>query len=608
MKSNLRTWLAVLGINGCTVTPYDGKYVGTRSSSIAFGGYAENPNSPMTVQAWNPSTNSFATVGTGYTANSPTTTVDGVNMYEWNTTFAVSNTYWLPAYAGYYARMRVMNGTGTTVTVNQDWYSCFNNDPHLVAFSTNCQSAHSPELQIRTNDFIFGTPTNTNSTAGANGDSHETSTSAVRPSAFAPNGSLVVAYNAWTTSNAVVGWSVSHNNGDTWTRHLQTDSGYGLGSAPASETLAAGGSFGGFREDPTVVGTQNAGQIARLSIVWSTAMSGDTSDVGIAVSNDDGRHFGASTIPAPTNAVHLVSTPSSGVGVDQPTAAGDPDDGSIWVWWRSSTGAWSRGLTYDASGNLTWLTSPTMVSGSGACNPASSLATNITVAREGGSRVLYLAYPTSQGGTKCNGTTENVTWYIARSTNNGSAWTCETVANDPTWPPFTANCRVRNITRPWLVSNPVNGDLWYAIVHSGSLGTRAQLYVKHTGGSWTLGPTFNPSGSSVHDQWGVSLAILYPSVASRAQLALAWHDTRDDTVGNTMATVIGAFSADDGANWNVSRISRLSASTPQVPWLAGNVGDYESMTADPVYKNFVIPWADGRIVGQVNIFTAAVRP
>jgi hypothetical protein len=32
------------------------------------------------------------------------------------------------------------------------------------------------------------------------------------------------------------------------------------------------------------------------------------------------------------------------------------------------------------------------------------------------------------------------------------------------------------------------------------------------------------------------------------------------------------------------------------------------MAADPVFANFVIPWADGRNGGDVNIYSARVRP
>ena len=201
-------------------------------------------------------------------------------------------------------------------------------------------SGCSPELVGSERSFlVHGDNHNTTNSNGAVNWA-ETSV-AIAPTMITSLPTTVIAFNG--------GWSVSGDRGTTWTRHLQTDAGYGWGTPP--ETPSNGGAFVGYIGDPSVAATGATNQLVQTMLAATGTHNGG--DVVIAMSSDGGSHFGSP---------HIVTTAasgsSSGVEVDQPVMSANLSTGEIWIWWRQNPsghpeqtiGSWLRKVQYSTTG------------------------------------------------------------------------------------------------------------------------------------------------------------------------------------------------------------------------------------------------------------------
>ena len=332
----------------------------------------------------------------------------------------------------------------------------------------------------------------------------ETSVVSVADDALPAKHSVVVGMNT-SAGGSGVAWAQSGNSGLTWVKHKQTDTGFTWGIPP--EAPSKGGTFAGWCCDTTAVQAGPTKMVAMVAISFSSQPGPPATqgtDVTIVLSQDSGAHFGTA---------HIITTPSSGVDIDQPVAAYNVATNKIWVWWRQppSGVSWVRAMHYTTAGALVFDTPPVQVNGLAFSNISNA---NIGVGMDGaGVETVFLAYPSVFDSNGCPQPlpTEAVTWSLSWSKNNGATWSNETIATDNSWPfcvtsgPVPGNNQNRN--RPEFAFDTSTKTCFVAFNMSGAHGTLVHVF-ESTGftGTWTDRTFPADVSGSVHDQFGQALA------------------------------------------------------------------------------------------------------
>jgi len=83
----------LLASTGCMIAPLDGQNIGSLSQQVEFSGVTEQANEWVYIQAQNPNTLDWVTIGTAKTGSSPYDAYD-TDWYLFSTNLQIPGKYW----------------------------------------------------------------------------------------------------------------------------------------------------------------------------------------------------------------------------------------------------------------------------------------------------------------------------------------------------------------------------------------------------------------------------------------------------------------------------------------------------------------------------------
>jgi hypothetical protein len=393
-----------------------------------------------------------------------------------------------------------------------------------------------------------------------------------------------------------------------------------------------------FGPDPLILGVPQAGATAVKDrfVIFSilSTVSNHDQDVYIAVSDDGAHTF---------DRFALVTKSAGGGSVDRPSAAVDPVNGKIWVWWAQNTTSgeryWVNSISIGAAktdapviGTPDRFSVPIGISSIG---HGSMAVRHVNAVGGGGTEVMF-AWPDGYAaGDDCPAKNTDASgynkqalhWYLSSKTYalltiekpaqlvqvegpttlfNLNGWAhhpISTAAVDTfkgCVAPGAPSSFYGTGSIPQIVYDTATGKRFVAIgrsfTHSDRVGM--VLYTSTDETTWTqtkLATTFGDTA----DAWRPSVAML------PGQLALTYYttdDTNTTTGGNV--TRYGAIMDLASGTWSRARLSNAGPGQMVPSVGAGNNGDYEGLAAELQTGTFLDSYSDNRLG---NSTTPAVK-
>ena len=139
-QSLLCTLMLALTIasTGCMTSPYHGETIGSTDDNVRFGGFLLNANECVEIQALNPKSHAWETIGWSRSA-SRSSKWSGMDFYSWHASILVPARCWTKTFQPRYdnddvvvavgiADVRAVTDAGTLLTINDDFVEWF--DPY----------------------------------------------------------------------------------------------------------------------------------------------------------------------------------------------------------------------------------------------------------------------------------------------------------------------------------------------------------------------------------------------------------------------------------------------------------------------------------------------
>lgn len=147
--------LLALSLGGCMLSPTDDGIVTSSAAALPFNGFLTSPEAPVFIRAWNYTSNQMEDVGPQVLSGTLPYTVDGGPLYYWETSRTLPAPYWRTGPGGgqcaSVGAQTISNGARyNTITVEEDWASCWNANPSVGGFYNNCRSDDAPVAKIYT--------------------------------------------------------------------------------------------------------------------------------------------------------------------------------------------------------------------------------------------------------------------------------------------------------------------------------------------------------------------------------------------------------------------------------------------------------------------------
>jgi hypothetical protein len=142
-------------LGGCMLSPTDDGTVSSSTAALPFNGFLTSPAAPVFIRAWNYTSNQMEDVGPQVLSGTLPYSVDGGPLYYWETSQVLPSQYWRTGPGGgqcaSVGAQTVSNGARyNTITVEEDWASCWNANPSVGGFYNNCRSDDAPVAKIYT--------------------------------------------------------------------------------------------------------------------------------------------------------------------------------------------------------------------------------------------------------------------------------------------------------------------------------------------------------------------------------------------------------------------------------------------------------------------------
>lgn len=147
-----------LASTGCLLSPTDDMRVGSTTAALPFTGYATQASAQVQVRAWSFASHAMANVGAPVFASTSETAVDGGPLFSWTASRTLAPSFWRtgPAggqCAGVGATVTQGGSTYNAMTVESSWADCWEQNPSVGGFASNCASNHSPAAKLYTTDW-----------------------------------------------------------------------------------------------------------------------------------------------------------------------------------------------------------------------------------------------------------------------------------------------------------------------------------------------------------------------------------------------------------------------------------------------------------------------
>jgi hypothetical protein len=319
--------------------------------------------------------------------------------------------------------------------------------------------------------------------------------------------------------------------------------------------------------------------------------------------------------------------------VDRPSAAVDPVNGKIFVWWAASGSYYVNTVTIAAAagsspviGNPDSFPLPSGVTR--AAHGSMAIRHDYT---SGGSEVMF-AWPDGYGAgddcpsasTDANGYNSNwITWYLSSKVYGGglSLWSHHEFATagpgtyltcvDPAYTPSGGGDSFYGVgALPQIAYDPGTNTRFIALGRSywqGS-GVRTIVYSSTDETHWTwydlrnLSP--NKNTATPGDQWRPSIAIL--PQANGGKLAVGYYSTEAPQSTGHTSRWAAMYDLSSGV-WQATREISIAASgtSQNVPWFGnGSNGDYVGMAAELSTGTFTDVWPDNRNGTTPSVWSA----
>lgn len=453
--------VVIATIGGCMITPYDFQRVPSRAARVAFVGSHVFPGRSVLVQGLDQTSGARTTIVSARTSTAPTYTFHGVSLYSWNTSATIPDRFWRAGATESYARISAIDTVDSNplMSMDSDGPSCALSATGVTDFVARCASRDSPDAYILTADYTCSAYGQTGSATsdccahdpalpqtiasrcegqqiafpGATGSAiSETSSAFVRGWGSNP-ARLVTAYNdPHLTTNYGDGNSPAGSGGqaDYFGWAFSTDAGQpctrrNTGTNP---TPRARGQLL-FRGDPALVAANDPQSSAGLVGFATTGLrvnAAPPSMIVFSMSADGGQT---------STATSLVNGSVGDGDVDQPDAAIDPTDHSVWVTWVGPGAVgdaclFVRGgrMATNADGfpEINWFDSghaiPTIYALQRAVGPRNQVHTGAD-----GARQIAVFYQHGEGTLKCPAAAVDRSCAFSVSTDGGASWQHETL-------------------------------------------------------------------------------------------------------------------------------------------------------------------------------------
>lgn len=147
--------LLALSLTGCMLSPTDDGVVSSTTAPLPFNGYLTTPAAPVFVRAWNYTANRMEDIGAQVLSHTSPLNVSGGPLYYWEANRVLPPQYWRTGPGGgqcaSVGAQTISDGSRyNTVTVEEDWANCWNENPSVGGFFNNCASEDAPVAKLYT--------------------------------------------------------------------------------------------------------------------------------------------------------------------------------------------------------------------------------------------------------------------------------------------------------------------------------------------------------------------------------------------------------------------------------------------------------------------------
>ncbi|MGH1345969.1 MAG: hypothetical protein ACRBN8_30675 [Nannocystales bacterium] len=137
--------------SGCLTEPYDRKIVDDVDTPILVGGFADNPDQTIDVEAWDYAAGAFTPIATPVSSTNVAATVWGTDFFNYSTTANLGPEHWDRLGNGHEAQLRASVPGYNFSTVRQDWISCLSDNlGSALDFAENCVAENLPRAFVYT--------------------------------------------------------------------------------------------------------------------------------------------------------------------------------------------------------------------------------------------------------------------------------------------------------------------------------------------------------------------------------------------------------------------------------------------------------------------------